>query len=110
MDSTGENRRDSVAADTLCWPYGLSYLEGRLALAAGNIDDAIGAFETLVADGTEAAEAWLGMALCLAMIAACGEQATESTDSAPAGEQPAEVANTCTGTWPSGPQATGMPR
>ena len=43
---------------------------------------------------------FVGMALCLGMIAACGEQATESTEMAGAGPS-VEVANTCTGTWPS---------
>ena len=33
----GENRWDAVAADTLCWPYGLSLHDGLLAAAdAGN--------------------------------------------------------------------------
>lgn len=35
--ANGENRWDTVAADTLCWPYGLSLHGGRLAVAdSGN--------------------------------------------------------------------------
>jgi hypothetical protein len=35
--TSGENRWESVAADTLCWPYGLSVHEGRVAIAdSGN--------------------------------------------------------------------------
>ena len=37
LDANGENRWDSVQHDTLCWPYGLSYHGGRLAIAdSGN--------------------------------------------------------------------------
>ena len=37
FDHNGENRWDRVVADSLCWPYGLSYLDGRLAVAdSGN--------------------------------------------------------------------------
>ncbi len=35
--SNGENRWDAVGRDTLCWPYGLSFNDGRLAIAdSGN--------------------------------------------------------------------------
>ena len=36
-DANGENRWDRVEHDSLCWPYGLSYHRGRLAIAdSGN--------------------------------------------------------------------------
>ena len=37
LDANGENRWDRVQADTLCWPYGLSVLGDRFAVAdSGN--------------------------------------------------------------------------
>ncbi len=37
LDGNGENRWDRVEHDTLCWPYGLSWCGGRLAIAdSGN--------------------------------------------------------------------------
>jgi len=37
FDLNGENRWDRVEHDTLCWPYGLSFHDGRLAIAdSGN--------------------------------------------------------------------------
>jgi hypothetical protein len=37
LDANGENRWDRVEHDTLCWPYGLSWCDGRLAIAdSGN--------------------------------------------------------------------------
>lgn len=37
LDANGENRWDRVEADSLCWPYGLSYCGGRLGVAdSGN--------------------------------------------------------------------------
>jgi hypothetical protein len=37
LDANGENRWDRVQADSLCWPYGVSYCNGRLAVAdSGN--------------------------------------------------------------------------
>jgi hypothetical protein len=37
MDANGENRWDRVAHDSLCWPYGLSWCDGLLAVAdSGN--------------------------------------------------------------------------
>ena len=37
LDASGENRWSKVEADTFCWPYGLSYEGGRLAVAdSGN--------------------------------------------------------------------------
>jgi hypothetical protein len=37
LDANGENRWDRVQADSLCWPYGLSWCDGRLGVAdSGN--------------------------------------------------------------------------
>ncbi len=37
LDANGENRWDRVEADSLCWPYGLSWCAGRLGVAdSGN--------------------------------------------------------------------------
>jgi len=37
LDANGENRWDRVEADSLCWPYGLSYCDGLLGVAdSGN--------------------------------------------------------------------------
>ncbi len=37
LDANGENRWDAVAADTLCWPYGIDLHRGQLAIAdSGN--------------------------------------------------------------------------
>jgi DNA-binding beta-propeller fold protein YncE len=37
LDANGENRWESVRHDTLCWPYGLAFHDGRLAVAdSGN--------------------------------------------------------------------------
>ncbi len=37
FSSNGENRWDSVAPDSLCWPYGIAFHHGRLAVAdSGN--------------------------------------------------------------------------
>ncbi len=37
FDGNGENRWDAVTKDTLCWPYGIHFHNGQLAIAdSGN--------------------------------------------------------------------------
>lgn len=56
---------ESLLADEGSGPL-TTYLAGRIHQEAGRIDAAIMSFEELVADGSEASEAWLRMAQCLA--------------------------------------------
>jgi tetratricopeptide (TPR) repeat protein len=66
-----------------------TYLEGVIELAAGRIEEAIGAFEALVGDGSEEPGAWLGMAICLAESALEEEAAGFIEEALAMGVEPA---------------------